>query len=65
MWIPSLNFYCILLTFSQNPLGSYGAENVAKIRAAASKYDPTEIFQTRAPGGFKISKVQDVKDDSE
>ncbi|KAF2010251.1 FAD-binding domain-containing protein [Aaosphaeria arxii CBS 175.79] len=42
----------------QNPLGSYGAENVEKIRAAAAKFDPQGIFQTKAPGGFKISKVE-------
>ncbi|KAH6616246.1 hypothetical protein C7974DRAFT_401462 [Boeremia exigua] len=42
---------------SQDPLGSYGPANVAKIRAAAAKYDPKQIFQTRAPGGFKISKT--------
>ncbi|KAE9992997.1 hypothetical protein EG327_006966 [Venturia inaequalis] len=41
----------------QDPLGSYGADNVAKIRAAANKYDPKGVFQTRAPGGFKIGKV--------
>lgn len=43
----------------QDPLGSYGAENIAKIKAAASKFDPAGIFQTRAPGGFKISKTSD------
>ncbi|KAI8936156.1 hypothetical protein NX059_007651 [Plenodomus lindquistii] len=42
----------------QNPLESFGASNVAKIRAAAAKYDPEGIFQTRVPGGFKISRVQ-------
>jgi hypothetical protein len=42
---------------SQNPLASYGAANVAKIRAAAAKYDPKAVFQTRVPGGYKISKV--------
>ncbi|GME49777.1 FAD binding domain containing protein [Neofusicoccum parvum] len=41
----------------QNPLESYGPENVAKIRAAAAKYDPDGIFQTLVPGGFKISGV--------
>lgn len=40
----------------QNPLGSYGAENFAKIQAAALKYDPTGVFQTQAPGGFKITR---------
>jgi hypothetical protein len=47
------------LTFPKDPLGSYGAENVAKIRAAARKYDPDQVFQTRFPGGFKISKVEE------
>ncbi|KAI4957054.1 hypothetical protein J4E86_005526 [Alternaria arbusti] len=42
----------------QDPLGSYGSANVAKIRAAAKKYDPRGMFQTQAPGGFKISKVK-------
>ena len=42
----------------QDPLGSYGSANVDKIRAAAKKYDPKGMFQTQAPGGFKISKVK-------
>lgn len=41
----------------QDPLASYGAENVEKIRAAARKVDPNGIFQTKAPGGFKISRA--------
>jgi hypothetical protein len=41
----------------QDPLASYGAENVEKIRAAAQKFDPEGIFQTKAPGGFKISRI--------
>lgn len=41
----------------QDPLASYGAENVAKIRAVAAKYDPTGVFQTKSPTGFKISRV--------
>lgn len=42
---------------SQDPLASYGSDNVEKIRAAARKFDPQGIFQTKAPGGFKISKT--------
>lgn len=42
---------------SQDPLGSYGEENVKKMKAAAVKYDPTGVFQKRVPGGFKISSV--------
>lgn len=41
----------------QNPLASYGPANVEKILAAARKFDPKGIFQTKAPGGFKISRV--------
>ncbi|KAI1774571.1 FAD binding domain-containing protein [Hypoxylon cercidicola] len=42
---------------SQDPLGSYGAANIQHIRDMAAKYDPTEVFQNRIPGGFKISRV--------
>lgn len=42
---------------SQDPLGSYGVENVALIREVSNKYDPQGIFQRRIPGGFKISRV--------
>ena len=42
---------------TQDPLASYGAENVKKMKAAAKKYDPEGIFQNLVPGGFKISKV--------
>lgn len=44
--------------FSQNPLGSYPKENVDHIRKVAAKYDPARAFQTRFPGGFKISRVE-------
>lgn len=43
---------------SQDPLSSYGSANVDFIRKVASKYDPEGIFQTRVPGGFKISRIQ-------
>ncbi|KAK4224102.1 hypothetical protein QBC38DRAFT_515700 [Podospora fimiseda] len=42
---------------SQDPLSSYGKENLEKIRETAKKYDPEGVFQTLCPGGFKISKV--------
>ncbi|KAH8812674.1 hypothetical protein F5884DRAFT_314949 [Xylogone sp. PMI_703] len=42
---------------TQNPLVGYGEDAMAKIKAAALKYDPTGVFQTMVPGGFKISKV--------
>ncbi|KAH7095341.1 hypothetical protein FB567DRAFT_27257 [Paraphoma chrysanthemicola] len=42
---------------TQDPLASYGPENVKKMKAAAKKYDPLGVFQNLVPGGFKISKV--------
>lgn len=45
----------------QDPLGSYGPENFELIRAAAEKYDPAGVFQTRVPGGFKFSKSARAK----
>lgn len=42
---------------SQDPLSSYGAVNVKFLREVAAVYDPDQVFQTRVPGGFKISKV--------
>jgi hypothetical protein len=42
---------------SQDPLASYGLDNVKKLREAAQKYDPDRVFQTLCPGGFKISDV--------
>lgn len=43
---------------SQDPLPTYGEENLRKMREASAKYDPTGVFQQRVPGGFKISKVK-------
>ncbi|CAK3920344.1 Bifunctional solanapyrone synthase [Lecanosticta acicola] len=42
----------------QSPLEGYGAENVARIRAASRKYDPEGVFQYMMPGGFKVSRVR-------
>ena len=38
----------------QDPIQSYGPENVARLRAAARKYDPRGVFQRLVPGGFKL-----------
>ena len=43
---------------SQDPLTSYGVENVRKIRDVAARYDPEQVFQKLCPGGFKISDVK-------
>ncbi|KAK1660065.1 hypothetical protein BDP55DRAFT_636380 [Colletotrichum godetiae] len=42
---------------AQDPISTYGEENVRFLEEVAAKYDPTGVFQTRIPGGFKISKV--------
>ncbi|KAL7929298.1 hypothetical protein V8C35DRAFT_316036 [Trichoderma chlorosporum] len=42
---------------SQDPLASYGLDNVRKIKKVAAKYDPGQVFQILSPGGFKISNV--------
>ena len=39
---------------SQDPIASYGVENVEKMRSVATKYDPKRVFQRLCPGGFKI-----------
>ena len=41
----------------QNPLASYGAANIARLRAIAAKYDPTRVFQTLQHGGFLLRNV--------
>lgn len=42
---------------SQDPLKSYGAENLTRMQNVSSKYDPDQVFQTLCPGGFKVSHV--------
>ena len=38
----------------QDPIASYGAANVRRLRAASRQYDPTGVFQKQVPGGFKL-----------
>ena len=42
----------------QDPLGSYGAANVNKMKAASKKYDSEGVFQKLVPGGFKIGNAK-------
>lgn len=44
---------------SQDPLGvgSAGVDSVAKMKAAAAKYDPKGVFQTLRRSGFKLPSV--------
>ena len=39
---------------SQDPIASYGADNVERLRATSRKYDPHGVFQKQVPGGFKL-----------
>jgi hypothetical protein len=41
---------------SQDPIGSYGRDNVRQLKQTSKKYDPRGIFQNRVPGGFKLFK---------
>lgn len=38
----------------QDPISSYGAENVALLKRASAKYDPKGFFQKKVTGGFKL-----------
>lgn len=42
---------------TQDPLNSYGKDNVDFIRKVAAKYDPSGMFQKKVMSGWKISKV--------
>lgn len=42
---------------SQDPFQTYGEASIRKMREAMAKYDPSGTFQTRVPGGFKISQM--------
>lgn len=41
----------------QDPLASYGAENLAKLKEIAKKYDPNQVFQKLQYGGWKVSEA--------
>ncbi|KAK8108867.1 FAD-binding domain-containing protein [Apiospora sp. TS-2023a] len=40
----------------QRPFASYGEEAVGRLREVSAKYDPEGVFQTRVPGGHKVSR---------
>lgn len=39
---------------TQEVIGGYGEENVAKLREVSKRVDPEGFFQTTQPGGFKV-----------
>lgn len=41
----------------QNPIATYGAANVDKLKAIALKYDPEKLFQTLQNDGFLLRKI--------
>lgn len=42
---------------SQDPLKSYGEDNVRLMKEVAAQYDPDRFFQERVSSGFKVSKI--------
>lgn len=40
----------------EDPIGSYGAANVRRLKAVSAKYDPASIFINLMPGHFKLGK---------
>ena len=41
----------------QNPLASYGSENLARMMEVSRRYDPKRVFQTLQNDGFLLSKL--------
>lgn len=41
----------------QNPIATYGADNIAKLKDIAARYDPSQVFQKLQGNGFLLSKV--------
>ena len=39
---------------SQDPIGSYGVQNVEYLRQVSRKHDPKGVWQRQVPGGFKL-----------
>lgn len=44
-------------SYSQNPMKSFGNENLSRLRAVSRKYDPGKVFQRVQNGGFKLGLV--------
>lgn len=44
-------------TAHQKPLCGYGPDNVRFLQDVSARYDPSGVFQTLVPGGFKVSKA--------
>lgn len=42
---------------TQDPLKSYGQDNIEFMRKVAARYDPSGVFQNKVVSGWKLSKV--------
>lgn len=40
----------------EDPISSYGAANVRKLKTVSAKYDPVSVFLNLMPGHFKLGK---------
>ncbi|KAJ5781184.1 hypothetical protein N7457_006344 [Penicillium paradoxum] len=54
-WLPFK--YSNYSSRDQDPLASYGEENLAALREIAAKYDPEEVFQVLQNGGWLLSRA--------
>ncbi|KAI0852738.1 putative FAD-binding oxidoreductase [Daldinia vernicosa] len=41
-------------SWDQDVIGQYGEENIKRLKAVQSRYDPEHVFQKLVPGGFKL-----------
>lgn len=41
----------------QDPLATYGSDNLARLKAVAAKYDPSWVFQMLQNGGFLLGRA--------
>lgn len=43
--------------YDQDPLSSYGAENLEKLKRISIRYDPGQVFQRLQNNGFLLRKT--------
>lgn len=55
LWLPYL--FMNDAARDQNPLASYGATNLARLREIAAEYDRDQLFQKQQSGGFLLSRA--------
>lgn len=44
-------------SYTQNPLASYGAVSLARMKAVSARYDVDQVFQKLQNSGFLLSKA--------